>query len=159
MKYPNLFTPMKIGPVTIKNRLVMTGLETAELLMEQGNTVTIIKMADKIAPGAYPINASDVIGRLEKGGVRFLPGRKLKRIGDGIRYLRRKDSVLEEIQTDATVLAIGVRSNNTLEKECAGHFEQLYSIGNAVMPGRIGTPPATRLHAGPRITINPFTWI
>lgn len=46
----------------------MTGLETAEFLMARDNAVTIIEMADKIAPGAYPINASDVIGRLEKGG-------------------------------------------------------------------------------------------
>lgn len=120
----------------------MTGLETAEFLMEQGNTVTIIEMADKIAPGAYPINASDVIGRLEKGGVRFLPGRKLERIGDGILYLSRKNGVREEIKTDATVLAIGVRSNSELEKECAGYFERLYPIGDADKPGRIGN--ATR---------------
>lgn len=120
----------------------MTGLETAELLMEQGNTVTIIEMADKLAPGAYSINASDVIQRLKAGGVRFLPGRKLERIGEGMLYLSRKDKVREEISTDATVLAIGVRSSNALEKECTGHFERLYSIGDAVKPGRIGN--ATR---------------
>lgn len=120
----------------------MTGLETAELLLEQGNAVTIIEMADKIAPGAYPINASDVIGRLEKGGVRFLPGRKLERIGDGMLYLSRRNGVREEIKTDATVLAIGVRSNGGLEKECDGHFERLYPIGDAVKPGRINN--ATR---------------
>lgn len=116
----------------------MTGLETAELLVEQGNAVTIIEMAEKIAPGAYPVNASDVIKRLEKSGVRFLPGRKLERIGNGMLYLSRRDGVQEEIRTDATVLAIGVRSSNTLEKECAGHFEHLYPIGDAVKPGRIG---------------------
>lgn len=115
----------------------MTGLETAELLIDQGNTVTIIEMADKIAPGAYAVNSSDVIERLKKGGVRFLPGRKLERIGSGMLYLTRKDGVSEEIRTDATVLAIGVRSNNTLEKECAGHFLRLYPIGDAVKPGRI----------------------
>lgn len=116
----------------------MTGLETAELLMEQGNTVTIIEMAEWIAPGAYPVNASDVIKRLETGGVRFLPGRKLERIGDGMLYLSRKDGVPEEIRTDATVLAIGVRSSNRLSKECEGHFERLYTVGDAVKPGRIG---------------------
>lgn len=115
----------------------MTGLETAELLMDQGNTVTIIEMADKIAPGAYPVNSSDVIERLKKGGVRFLPGRKLERIGSGMFYLTRKDGVSEEIRTDVTVLAIGVRSNNALEKECNGHFQRLYPIGDAVKPGRI----------------------
>lgn len=120
----------------------MTGLETAEFLMEQGNAVTIIEMADKIAPGAYPVNASDVIGRLEKGGVHFLPGRKLERIGGGMLYLSRNNGVREEIRTDATVLAIGVRNNGELEKACAGHFERLYSVGDAVKPGRINN--ATR---------------
>lgn len=120
----------------------MTGLETAELLLEQGNTVTVIGRADKIAPGAYSVNAWDVIQRLKKGGVQFLTGRKLERIGDGMLYLSRKDRVKEEIRTDATVLAIGVHSNNALEKECMGQFERLYSIGDAAKPGRIGN--ATR---------------
>lgn len=120
----------------------MTGLETAELLIGQGNTVTIIEMAPQIAPGAYSVNVSDVIKRLKEGGVRFLTGRKLERIGDGMLYLSRKDGVQEEIRTDATVLAIGVRSSSALEKECAGHFERLYPIGDAVKPGRIGN--ATR---------------
>jgi len=128
----------------------MTGLETAELLVDQGNTVTIIEMADKIAPGAYPVNSSDVIERLKKGGVRFLPGRKLERIGSGMLYLTRKDGVPEEIRTDVTVLAIGVRSSNTLEKECGGHFLRLYPIGDAVKPGRISnaTGSAFRLARG-----------
>lgn len=120
----------------------MTGLETAEFLVEQGNAVTIIEMADKLAPGAYATNASDVIQRLKKANVRFLSGRKLERIGDGMLYLSRKDGVLEEIRTDATVLAIGVRSSNGLEKDCTGHFERLYIVGDAVKPGRIGN--ATR---------------
>ena len=70
--------------------------------------------------------------------MRFLPGRKLERIGDGMLYLSRKDGVPEEIRTDATVLAIGVRSSNGLEKECNGYFERLYTVGDAVKPGRIG---------------------
>lgn len=116
----------------------MTGLETAELLMEQGKAVIIIEMADQIAPGAYLTNASDVIKRLKEGGVRFLTGRKLERIGDGMLCLSRRDGVQEEIRVDATALAVGVRSSNGLEKECTGHFERLYIIGNAVKPGRIG---------------------
>lgn len=120
----------------------MTGLETAELLVEQGNTVTVIGRPDKLAPDAFGVNASDVIERLKRGGVRFLTGRKLVGISDGMLHLKRKDGVIEEIQTDATVLAIGVCSNNALEKECTGHFDRLYAIGDAVKPGRIGN--ATR---------------
>ncbi|MBT9779852.1 FAD-dependent oxidoreductase [Clostridium sp. MCC353] len=116
----------------------MTGLETAEYLLEQGNSVTIIEMADQIAPGAYPTNVRDVLQRLEKGAVRFLPGRRLDRIGDGILYLSRKDGVLETVLIDVTVLAIGVRSCDTLAKECDGHYAHLYVIGDAQKPARIG---------------------
>lgn len=121
----------------------LTGLETAELLMEQGNTVTVIGSPEKLAPEAFAVNASDVIERLKQGGVRFLTGRRLERIGDGMLYLRRKkDGVQEEIRTEVAVLAIGVCSSNSLEQECAGHYERLYSIGDAAKPGRIGN--ATR---------------
>lgn len=115
----------------------MTGLESAEFLMEQGNRITIIEMADSLAPGAYSINAQDVISRLEKGGTRFLVGRKLESIGKGVLFLSQKNGMQETIQTDLTVLAIGVRSNNALEKELAGHYERLFSIGDASKPGRI----------------------
>ena len=105
--------------------------------------MTVIGSPEKLAPEAFAVNASDVIERLKQGGVRLLTGRRLERIGDGMLYLRRKrDGVQEEIKTDAAVLAIGVRSNNALERECAGHFERLYSIGDAAKPGRIGN--ATR---------------
>lgn len=120
----------------------MTGLETAELLLEQGNTITIVEMADRIAPGAYPTNVRDVLQRLEKGAVTFLPGRRLDRIGDEVLHLSRKDGVLETVLTDVTVLAIGVRSRNALAKDCAGHYERLYVVGDAKQPGRIGN--ATR---------------
>lgn len=141
-------TPVLTGKKVYSNQEIavigsgMTGLETAELLLEQENKITVIEMADKLAPGTYPTNAWDVIRRLEKGGVKFLPGRKLERIGDGMLYLSRKDGVLESVRTDVTVLAIGVRSSNALAKECSVHYDRLYTIGDAEKPGRIGN--ATR---------------
>ena len=141
-------TPVLTGEKSYSGKRVavigsgMTGLETAEFLLEQGNTVTIIEMADQIAPGAYPTNVRDVLQRLEKEAVTFLPGRRLDRIGDGVLYLSRMDGVLETVLTDVTVLAIGVRSRNTLAKDCAGHYERLYVVGDAKQPGRIGN--ATR---------------
>ncbi len=44
----------------------MTGLETAELLQTQETELPSSKWRIKIAPGAYPVNADDVIGRLKK---------------------------------------------------------------------------------------------
>ena len=53
-------------------------------------------------------------------------------------HLSRKDGVMESIATDATVLSIGVRSRNELEKEVSGCCDRLYVIGDAKKPGRIG---------------------
>ena len=47
------------GDIDISNKKVavigsgMTGLETSELLVSKGNKVTVVEMADKIAPGAW----------------------------------------------------------------------------------------------------------
>lgn len=123
----------------------MTGLETAAFLMEQGNKITIIEMADSLAPGAYTSNAKDIISRLEEGGTRFLTGRKLETISDGILCLSQKNGMQETIPTDVTVLAIGVRSNNTLEKELTGHYERLFAVGDASKPGRISNATQSAL--------------
>ena len=67
-----------------------------------------------------------------------MPGRKLERISSNQLHLSRKDGVMESIATDATVLSIGVRSRNELEKEVSGCCDRLYVIGDAKKPGRIG---------------------
>ena len=54
-----VYTPVEIlnGSVTLKDKNVcvvgsgMTGIETAELLCEQGNKVSVFEMADDIGPG------------------------------------------------------------------------------------------------------------
>ena len=137
-------TPILTGEKSYSNKKIavvgsgMTGLETAELLLEQGNTITVIEMVDKIALGAHPSNSMDVVKRLKQGNVRFFLGRRLDQIDDGMLHLSRKDGVLESISTDVTVLATGVCSCNMLAKECSGHYDHLYTIGDAEKPGRIG---------------------
>jgi pyruvate/2-oxoglutarate dehydrogenase complex dihydrolipoamide dehydrogenase (E3) component len=54
------------GAVNLEGKIIavigsgMTGLETAELLAEQGNTVTVYEMANQIGGGAYFQNLIDV---------------------------------------------------------------------------------------------------
>ena len=58
----------------------MTGLETAEILNETGNRVTVIEMAKEIAPGTWFQLLDDEMERLQPAGTRFLTGHQL--IGD-----------------------------------------------------------------------------
>ena len=44
----------------------MTGLETSELLCEAGNQVSIVEMADEIAPGAWFQHLDDALPKLKR---------------------------------------------------------------------------------------------
>lgn len=114
----------------------MTGLETAELLMEQGNDVTVIGRADAIAKGATGINVQEIKKVLTDGGVRFITGTKLEKIGDHTLYICSKNGVHYLVMADLVVLSLGVKANNSLYVELKDR-PGVYVIGNAATPGRI----------------------
>ena len=141
--YVTTVTPILKGDLKFENKSIalvgsgMTGIETAEILVEQGNKVTIIEMADKIAPGAYHLGVWDVMSRLKKGDVAFMPGRKLESISDHRLTLVQKNDVRETIYADAVVLSLGVRSNKKIAEDLQGCCDNFYVIGDAGKQGRI----------------------
>ena len=60
----------------------MTGLETAELLTEQGNSVCIVEMADPLFPGGWMQHLDDIKPRLDKKGTEYYTSHKLLEIKD-----------------------------------------------------------------------------
>ncbi|MFR9189807.1 MAG: FAD-dependent oxidoreductase [Anaerotruncus massiliensis (ex Togo et al. 2019)] len=84
-------TPILTGERTYAGKEVavigsgMTGLKRRSL-MGRGTPLPSSRWRIR-SPPALTHQRLDVIGRLEKGGVRFLPGRRLERIGDGMLYL------------------------------------------------------------------------
>jgi len=116
----------------------MTGLETAELLAEQGNKVTIIEMLGKIGQGIYTPNRIDIINRLKKHGVKMLANHKLKSIVDTKVVL--EDLIKEtaiEMTADHVILSLGVKSNNQIVEGIKQSFENVKVIGDAQETGRI----------------------
>lgn len=141
--YVTTVTPILKGDLKFENKSIavigsgMTGIETSEILVEQGNKVTIIEMADKIAPDGFNISVWDVMNRLKKGNVTFMPGRKLEGIADHKLTLVQKNSVREIVYADVVVLSLGVRSNKEVAAELEGCCNRFYVIGDACKPGRI----------------------
>lgn len=123
----------------MNNRLLvlgagLVGAETAELLSEQGNSVTLVDMIDSIAPLA-PMNVrNELVRRLDNNGVTFIGGSKVVTIKeDGIVY--EKDGVNNELSGyDGIVLAFGSRANSLLKNEYEG-FNNYYSIGDSLKAG------------------------
>lgn len=117
----------------------MTGLETSELLVSKGNKVTVVEMADKIAPGAWFQQLDDALPVLKKAGTEFLTSHKLLSVSSsGIELENLKEEKAVAIKVDFVVLSLGVRSDNSLYNEIKNSDSyKVYNIGDSKKIGRI----------------------
>ncbi len=121
----------------------MTGLETAELLAEADNKITIIEMASSIAPGTWFQHTDDAVPKLRDKGCRFLTNTKLTKITDGgitVQNIVTKEQ--NELAFDTVVLSLGSRPVNALYNELKGKVSKLYLVGDAQRVGRIANATA-----------------
>ena len=133
------------GDIKLENKKVavigsgMTGLETSELLVSMGNKVTVVEMADKIAPGAWFQHLDDAMPVLEKAGTKFLTGHKLISVNDkGIVLEKLGDGSSVQVDADFVVLSMGVRPDTALFDELKNNSGyKTYNIGDCVKIGRI----------------------
>ncbi len=126
----------------------MTGLETSEFLVSQGNKVSIVEMADKIAPGAWFQQLDDALPKLKAAGAEFYTSTKLVDIlPGGITVLDLVTNTQREIPCDKVVLSMGVKPDNALYESLKSHCDNVYMIGDCVKTGRIvnATEAAYRL--------------
>lgn len=133
------------GTVKLKNKKVavigsgMTGLETSELLISQGNRVTIVEMADEVAPGAWFQQVDDAMPKLKDAGTEFLTSHKLLAVKeDGIELENLKKNIKVFVKADYVVLSLGVKPDTSLYDEIKNSNDyKVYNIGDSVKIGRI----------------------
>ena len=116
----------------------MTGLETAEILNETGNQVTVLEMADEIAPGTWFQLVDDEMERLHPCDTSFLTGHKLLRILPGeVEVEEVKTGAHKRIRADSVVLSLGVKPEDRLAKELQRALPRVYIAGDASASGTI----------------------
>ena len=129
----------------------MTGLETAEELSKD-NRVTVVEMADTIAPGTWMQHVDDALPRLKENGVGFLTSSQLVEIAPKCIVIRdTKTGNRETIDCDTVVLAMGVRPDNSLYNSCKGKLFKLYLIGDAARSGRIADATSDALNVAMKL--------
>ncbi|MCQ2358869.1 MAG: FAD-dependent oxidoreductase [Phascolarctobacterium sp.] len=114
----------------------LTGLETAEILAEQGCQVTVFEMQSTIAPGMFAVIKNDITGRLEKLGVTLRTGTALTSTNEEGITIKTQEG-LENIACDKIVLALGVKPDTSL---VAGLQQAGYNplqLGDCSKGGRI----------------------
>jgi 2,4-dienoyl-CoA reductase-like NADH-dependent reductase (Old Yellow Enzyme family)/thioredoxin reductase len=130
----------------------MTGLETAEFLCEQGNKVSVVEMADEIAPGTWMQHRDDILPRLEKYGVDFYTSYKLTAIhGDGISLQSMKGKETKGVEADYTVLALGSASDKSIYEKLLTRHNKVFLIGDASHVGRIADATRSAFEAVKKI--------
>lgn len=116
----------------------LTGLETAHYLTEKGCKVTVVEMADTVAPGTWMQHRDDILPKLEKAGTDILTSEKLLQINKGYIVTENvKTKKTRNIPCDKVVLALGSRSENSLSKKLSEKGIDVITIGDASKVGKI----------------------
>ncbi len=108
------------------------GIETAELLAEQGHQVTVLEMADQILADMAPVMAGPLLGRLAASTVQVVTSERVVEI--------TADAVVTDgrrIPCDTAVLAIGYASDSALAGELVARGIPHVVIGDATRPRKI----------------------
>lgn len=138
------FEDVLSGRVDLSNKNIaligsgMTGLETAHALTEKGCKVTVVEMADEIAPGTWMQHKDDILPHLEKAGTTFKTGEKLCVIGEGY-ILTENTKTKKKLRTecDCVVLSLGSKPNNAIVTELTKAGYNPTVIGDCNKVGRI----------------------
>lgn len=141
----NVYTTTEIldGSVRLSDEKVavigsgMTGLETAELLTEQGNSVCIVEMADTLSPGGWMQHLDDIRPRLDKKGTEYYTGCKLTSIKDCYIVVEDKKGNKKELAADSVILSLGAKSDSKLYNELKDTRSNVYNIGDSEKVARI----------------------
>jgi len=117
----------------------LTGLETAEILCADGNRVTIIEMADQLAPGAWFQIIDDEMERLQDTGTVYATGTKLLAVDEAsVTVQSVKSEEIRKIPADYLVLALGVRPAGQLREQLEElNVQRVYAVGDAAKSGTI----------------------
>ncbi|MBQ8178727.1 MAG: FAD-dependent oxidoreductase [Clostridia bacterium] len=116
----------------------MTGLETAHYLSERGNAITIVEMANEIAPGTWMQHVDDVVPHLKKANTTFMVGEKLQEIQNGYIVTENMDSGnLTKVNVDCVILSLGSRPNKAVENDLKEWGYTPIVIGDANKSGKI----------------------
>lgn len=109
----------------------LVGAETAEVLSEYGNQVTIVDMVDRIAPLAVKRVRLGLIEHLNALNVQYQLNSKVLKINkDGIDY--EYNQTIHQLKGfDTIVLAFGSKANQQLANELKDH-SNIHLIGDAL---------------------------
>ncbi|AZO96243.1 FAD-dependent oxidoreductase [Halocella sp. SP3-1] len=116
----------------------MTGLETAHLLAEEKNQVSVFEMDDSIGGDLYFQNLIDHLNYLNELNVDLYPNHKLIKIDKGkASFENTKENLEKSFDFDFIILSLGRIPDNNLVSEIKQNFNRVKILGDAFQVGKI----------------------
>ncbi len=115
----------------------LSGADLALELAQEGHEVTIVEMADAIAPDLLFINLITLMTKLAEAGVRVLTGHRVTAFdAAGLTAVGPDGEV--RVDADTVVTAFGVRADSALADALTAAGHQVQAVGDCVQPAKVG---------------------
>lgn len=116
----------------------LTGLECAEMILEQGHKLTMVEMNAVVGQGIYNVVFNDIMSRITPHNPTVLTSHQLTAVtGNGAEVKDLATGEVRNIAADTVVLALGTRNQEPLAEEFERAGLTVYLVGSAETPGRI----------------------
>ncbi|MDD2390742.1 MAG: NAD(P)/FAD-dependent oxidoreductase [Desulfobacterales bacterium] len=108
------------------------GVETAHYLLDKGKKVTIVEMLPEIARDEKFARKVFILESLAKKGANVAVSSPVKKITEGNELIVSKNGKNESLgKFDTFVMALGVKSENSITKYLEGMVPAVYEVGDA----------------------------
>lgn len=118
----------------------LTGLETAETLLERGHDISLVEMLPTLGPGTFPAILNDTLSRIDRDRTDIYTSHKLLSIEpDHIVLERLTDGETVNVKADSVVLSLGVRTREGMARPFEEAFDRVILTGDAREGRRVAT--------------------
>ncbi len=128
----------------------LIGLETGEVLSDQGFQVTVCEMLKSVAADVGASSRWGMVARIGKK-IKIMTSTKVVEIKKDRVVVESEKNGLQEIPADSVVIATGLRSENSLAKLLKDRNVEYYEVGSCRNPGKIGSAIREAFYAACRI--------
>jgi 2,4-dienoyl-CoA reductase-like NADH-dependent reductase (Old Yellow Enzyme family)/thioredoxin reductase len=113
----------------------MVGIETADLLITKGCSITIVEIGPSIAPAMARNNRTDIMLRLKAAGLRLHLGSAVESVGAQSVRLKTRDGVMEIPRDPFMIAAVGPVPVRDLADALTDMAVPFTLVGDASRPG------------------------
>lgn len=116
----------------------LTGLECAEMILEQGHPLTMVEMNPAVGQGIYNVVFNDIYSRIQPHDPVVLTRHKLTAVtDDGVTAEDLSTGETKTIAADTVVLALGTHNQEAMAEQFEAAGLTTVLVGSAETPGRI----------------------